>query len=178
VITVLPSRLEGVKYLVREAQADARGSFRRIYSQTEYAAAGISETFVEDNVSISSAGVLRGMHYDFRLAKFVQVLVGEVFDVLVDVRTQSPQFGEWEAFRLSAQGCEQLLVPRGFAHGFYVLSPTAVVSYKQTAAYDPAAEGQVLWCDPAVGIEWPLAATPTLSAKDAAAPTLRVALRR
>lgn len=172
-IEAKPAKLEGVRFLVRPAHADERGIFRRVFSETEYAAAGVHDRFVEDNVSVSKRGVLRGLHYDFRLAKFVQVLQGEVFDVVVDVRRSSPSFGQWEAFRLSADGCEQLYVPRGFAHGFYVTSESAIVSYKQTAPYDPAAEGQVLWSDPEIGIAWPLRGEPVLSAKDAAAPPLR-----
>ena len=167
-----PSRLPGVRYLVRPAHADERGTFRRVFSVEEYAAAGIVDAFVEDNVSTSSRGVLRGLHYDFRLAKFVQVLAGEVYDAIVDVRRESATFGKWEAFRLTSDGCEQLYVPRGFAHGFYVLSASAVVSYKQTAAYDPSSEGQVRWNDPEIGIEWPLAGDPLLSEKDRSAPLL------
>jgi dTDP-4-dehydrorhamnose 3,5-epimerase len=163
------TRLPGVKLFVRTAHRDERGSFRRIFSQAEYAPAGIDDEFVEDNVSVSQRGVLRGMHYDHRLAKFVQVLAGTIFDVVVDVRRASPTFGKWESFVLTAQGCEQLYVPRGFAHGFYVLSEQAIVSYKQTAPYDPASEGQLLWNDAVVGIAWPLAGEPLLSAKDAAA---------
>lgn len=168
----LPARLPGVVYLGRPAQRDRRGAFRRIFSQTEYAGVGIEDDFVEDNCSYSVRGVLRGLHYDFRLAKFVQVLDGEIFDAIVDVRRGSPTFGQWESFALTAHGCEQLYVPRGFAHGFYVLSENATVSYKQTAPYDPAAEGQVRWNDPAIGIEWPLAGEPILSEKDRVAPWL------
>ncbi len=172
-IEVLPARLPGVKYLMRRARSDERGSFRRVFSQSEYAGVGIDDTFVEDNVSTSQRGVLRGLHYDFRLAKFVQALAGEIFDVVVDVRRSSPTFGRWESFSLTERGCEQLYVPRGFAHGFYVLSESAIVSYKQTAPYDPAAEGQVLWNDPEIGIVWPASGVPILSEKDRTAPPLR-----
>lgn len=173
-IVVRPSRLPDVKFLVREPVSDERGSFRRLFAAGEYAPAGICDEFVEDNASVSRRGVLRGLHYDVRLAKFVQVLAGEIFDVVVDVRRASPSFGAWESFRITASGGEQLYVPRGFAHGFYVLSETAIVAYKQTAPYDPASEGQVRWNDPAIGIAWPLEGRePLLSAKDAAAPLLR-----
>jgi dTDP-4-dehydrorhamnose 3,5-epimerase len=171
-IEVRESRLSGVKFLVRTAHEDDRGSFRRVFSESEYAPLGIVDEFVEDNVSVSKRGVLRGLHYDFRLAKFVQVLLGEIFDAVVDVRRSSPTFGQWESFRMSARGCEQLYVPRGFAHGFYVLSESAIVAYKQTAPYDPSAEGEVRWDDPGVGIVWPLTGEPLLSAKDRAAPGL------
>jgi dTDP-4-dehydrorhamnose 3,5-epimerase len=175
-IEVRPTRLEGVKLLVRPGNPDERGSFRRIFSQSEYASVGVHDEFVEDNVSISKGGVLRGLHYDFRLAKFVQVLVGEIFDVVVEVRRESASFGAWESFRLTADGCEQLYVPRGYAHGFYVLSDVAVVTYKQTAPYDPTSEGQVLWNDSAIGITWPIEGDPIVSAKDRAAPPLSAVL--
>ena len=167
-----PTRLEGVRFFVRPAHPDHRGSFRRVFSETEYREICISDSFVEDNVSVSKQGVLRGLHYDFRLAKFVQVLQGEIFDAIVDVRPSSPSFGAWEGFYLTAQGCEQLYVPRGFAHGFYVLSESAIVAYKQTAPYDPQSEGQVRFDDPEIGISWPLSGAPLISAKDANAPLL------
>jgi len=163
-----PVRFPEVRSIVRPAHVDERGSFRRIFSQTEYAA-DVTDVFVEDNVSISKHRVLRGMHFDFRLSKFVQVLLGEIFDVVVDVRRSSPTFGRWESFSLTADGCEQLYVPPGFAHGFYVLSESAIVSYKQSAPYDRASEGQLRWNDPDVGIAWPFAGDPILSAKDASA---------
>jgi dTDP-4-dehydrorhamnose 3,5-epimerase len=168
----LPTDIPGVRLFVRPAHADERGCFRRVFSETEYQPLGLTDTFVEDNVSVSKRGVLRGLHYDFRLAKFVQVLKGEIFDVVVDVRRSSPTFGAWQGFRLTASGCEQLYVPRGFAHGFYVLSDEAIMSYKQSGAYDPASEGQLLWNDAEIGIAWPLTDTPIISAKDAAAPPL------
>lgn len=168
----LATNIPGVRLFVRPAHADARGCFRRVFSDAEYHALGLTDTFVEDNVSVSKQGVLRGLHYDFRLAKFVQVLKGEIFDVVVDVRRGSPTFGAWQGFTLTASGCEQLYVPRGFAHGFYVLSDEAIMSYKQSGPYDPSSEGQVLWSDPAIGIDWPLAGAPIVSAKDAAAPPL------
>ena len=167
-----PTEIPGVRLFVRSGHPDERGSFRRVFSNAEYAALGITDVFVEDNVSVSKRGVLRGLHYDFRLAKFVQVLEGEIFDVVVDVRRGSPTFGRWQGFHLSAQGCEQLYVPRGFAHGFYVLSDKAIMSYKQSDVYDPASEGQVRWNDEAIGISWPLSGAPIISAKDAAAPPL------
>lgn len=168
----LPTNIPGVRLFVRLAHADERGSFRRVFSEAEYRPLGLTDSFVEDNVSVSKRGVLRGLHYDFRLAKFVQVLKGEIFDVVVDVRRGSPTFGKWQGFRLTDSGCEQLYVPQGFAHGFYVLSDEAIMSYKQSGAYDPASEGQVLWNDAAIGIAWPLVDAPIVSAKDAAAPPL------
>lgn len=173
VIEARTCTLDGPKLFVRKPIPDERGSFRRLFSNTEYfQAGGIDDAFVEDNLSASKRGVLRGLHYDFRMSKFVQVAMGTVFDVVVDVRRDSPAFGRWEAFTLTAEGGEQVYVPRGFAHGFYVLSERALVAYKQSAPYDPASEGQVRWDDPEVGIDWPLDGAPILSAKDAAAPLL------
>ena len=163
---------EEVRYFRRAAAHDERGSFRRAYSVAEYEKLGIGDTFVEDNVSTSHKNVLRGLHFDMRLAKFVQVLQGDVFDVVVDVRRESSTFGRWAAFSISAEGCEQLYVPRGFAHGFYVQSDVAIVSYKQTDVYDPRHEGQVRYDDPAIGIVWPFSGKPILSQKDAGAPLL------
>lgn len=171
-IVVKPTRLDGVKLLVRAAHPDTRGFFRRLYSESEYVEVGITDRFCEDNMSTSRRGVLRGLHYDFRLAKFVQVVEGEIFDVVVDLRRSAPTFGQWEAFRISSRGCEQIYVPRGFAHGFYVLSEFAVVTYKQTEPYDAQREGQVRWDDPDVGVAWPLDGEPILSVKDRAAPAL------
>ncbi len=164
--------LREVLLLRRKPIVDHRGSFRRVYSTAEYSEVGINEAFVEDNVSVSKRNVLRGLHFDFRLAKFVQVLIGEVFDVVVDIRPESKTYGAWSSFELSGERGEQLLVPRGFAHGFYVTSDSAVVSYKQTAFYDPQSEGQLRWNDPELGIAWPLESAPIVSEKDAAAPLL------
>jgi dTDP-4-dehydrorhamnose 3,5-epimerase len=171
-IDTRPCRLPGVRLFLRPPNYDDRGSFRRIFSQTEYAVVGCTEEFLEDNVSVSKHGVLRGLHVDARLAKFVQVLDGEVFDVVVDLREGSPTFGSWEGFYLGVTGGEQLLVPRGFAHGFYVTGERAIVAYKQSASYDPDSERQLRWNDPQVGIRWPLDGEPLVSAKDAAAPWL------
>lgn len=146
---------------------DERGYFKETYSQQRYAQAGIAETFVQDNVSISRRGVLRGLHYDPRMAKLVQCLHGEIFDVVVDMRETSPTYLQWDAFTLSGENHRQLYVPAGFAHGFYVLSDIAIVSYKQSALYDPQYERAVRWNDPRIGVEWPAAGTPVLSAKDA-----------
>jgi dTDP-4-dehydrorhamnose 3,5-epimerase len=172
-IEIVPTRFAEAKLLVRAAHRDERGTFRRVFSTSEYRSAGIHDEFVEDNVSISHRGVLRGLHFAAGLAKFVQVLHGEVFDVIADVRRASPSFGTWEAFRLTGHGCEQLYVPAGFAHGFYVLSESAVVAYKQTAPYDPSTEGQLRWNDPQVGVVWPLDGEPLLSPKDRDAPSLQ-----
>jgi dTDP-4-dehydrorhamnose 3,5-epimerase len=169
----LPTRLPGLRRFVRDPQRDERGLFRRMFSVTEYEPFAIADTFVEDNISQSHHGVLRGLHFDMRLAKFVQVVFGEVFDAVVDVRHESPTFGKWDGYTLNSSACEQLFVPPGFAHGFYVLSEVAIVSYKQTAPYDPASEGQVFYADPEIGIEWPFTREPIVSQKDRSALGLR-----
>lgn len=148
---------------------DERGYFKELYSQKKYQALGITGPFVQDNVSYSRKGVLRGMHYDFRLAKLVQCIEGVIYDAIVDMREDSPTYKQWDALELSSDNHLQLYVPRGFAHGFYVLSDYAVVLYKQTALYDPKEERAISWRDPGIGIEWPLDGTqPVLSPKDAA----------
>lgn len=148
---------------------DDRGYFKEIYSEKKYEALGIPGPFVQDNISCSRKGVLRGMHYDFRMAKLVQCIEGVIYDAIVDMREDSPTYCQWDALELSSDNHLQFYVPPGFAHGFYVLSDYAVVMYKQTALYDPKFERAVSWCDPGIGIEWPLNGTqPLLSPKDAA----------
>jgi dTDP-4-dehydrorhamnose 3,5-epimerase len=152
---------------------DARGSFAELYNGTRYLDAGLTASFVQDNVSISHRGVLRGMHFQHPHAqgKLVTVLVGEVFDVAVDVRVGSPTFGRWAGFTLAAARLGQLWIPPGFAHGFVVTGDSAVVLYKVTESYVPSAECTIRWNDPALGIAWPVE-SPILAARDAAAPAL------
>ena len=146
---------------------DGRGYFKETYSQPRYREAGILDTFVQDNVSFSHKGVLRGLHYDLRLAKLVQCLHGEIFDVVVDVREDSPSRFAWDGVHLSGENHRQLYIPPGFAHGFYVLSENAIVAYKQSAVSDPSHERAIRWDDPRIGVAWPLDGPPTLSQKDA-----------
>ncbi len=148
---------------------DARGFFMESFSADRYAAAGIPGPFVQDNVSRSRRGVLRGLHLQNPHAqgKLVSVLEGEVFDVAVDVRVGSPTFGQWVGEYLSAENRRQLYVPVGFAHGFVVTSDEALFAYKCTEYYHPESERTVQWDDPAIGVEWPIA-TPVVSAKDRA----------
>lgn len=168
-----PTRLPGVLILEPAVYRDARGFFLETWNQARYAEAGLPERFVQDNLSFSSRGVLRGLHYQHPHAqgKLLSVLQGEVFDVAVDLRVGSPTFARWEGVTLSAANRRQLYVPEGFAHGFLVTSETALVSYKCTEYYQPRYEAGVWWDDPDLGIAWPLAA-PTLSPKDQAAPRL------
>ena len=164
-----PTKFSEVLVVVPTAFADDRGYFKEVYSERSYAQAGIADRFVQDNLSVSRKGVLRGMHYDLRMAKLVQCLEGEIFDVVVDMRDGSPTFKQWDGLTLSGENHRQVYVPAGFAHGFYVLSDRAIVLYKQTALYDPAQERAIGWRDPEIGIEWPLRGNaPILSPKDAA----------
>jgi len=152
---------------------DARGYFLETFRKERYQEAGIKLDFVQDNLSRSTRGILRGLHLQHPngQGKLVYVLVGEVFDVAVDVRVGSPNFGKWTGATLSAEDHRQLWIPSGFAHGFCVTSATALFAYKCTAPYSAADEVGVLWNDPGLGIPWPVAA-PQLSAKDSALPRL------
>lgn len=152
---------------------DARGFFYESFNQRAFQeGTGVEVEFVQDNHSRSVRGVLRGLHYQIEQAqgKLVRVVVGEVFDVAVDLRRSSPNFGRWVGVHLSADNRRQLWVPAGFAHGFLVLSEVAEFLYKTTDYYAPAHERCIAWDDPELAIEWPLSmiGTPILSAKDAA----------
>ena len=149
---------------------DPRGYFLETFQQQRYRDAGIAAEFVQDNLSRSSQGILRGLHYQIQhpQGKLVQVLRGKVFDVAVDMRRSSPSFGRWAGVRLSAASRAILWIPPGFAHGFYVLSDGAEFLYKATDYYAPEHERTLLWNDPALGIAWPLSGPPVLNAKDAA----------
>jgi len=137
---------------------DARGFFMETYRQSEFAEAGIHEKFVQDNHSGSTLGTLRGLHYQVKntQGKLVQVVTGEIFDVAVDLRRSSPSFGTWVGAVLSAENRNQLWIPPGFAHGFYVMSDWANVLYKVTDYYAPEWDRTLLWSDPAIGINWPI----------------------
>jgi dTDP-4-dehydrorhamnose 3,5-epimerase len=149
--------------------ADERGFFMESFNQREFEQAlGRSVTFVQDNHSKSSQGVLRGLHYQIQQAqgKLVRVVQGEVLDVAVDIRRSSPTFGHWVSARLSAKNKQQLWVPEGFAHGFIVLSETAEFLYKTTDYYAPEHERAIRWDDPTLAIDWQFDGTPELSLKD------------
>lgn len=158
--------------------ADNRGFFFESFNAREFTqATGVERAFVQDNHSRSTKGVLRGLHYQIRhpQGKLVRVIAGEVFDVAVDLRRDSPYFGKWVGELLSAQNRRQLWIPEGFAHGFVVTSDSADVAYKATDYWHAEHERSVLWSDPALGIEWPIDSTPLLAAKDAAAGLLHEA---
>jgi dTDP-4-dehydrorhamnose 3,5-epimerase len=167
-MNVIPSSLPGVVVIEPKVYGDARGFFLETWNQERYAEVGLPQTFVQDNLSYSARGVLRGLHLQSPggQGKLVSVLVGAVFDVAVDVRVGSPTFGRWVGEFLTADNHRQMFIPAGFAHGFAVTSePGALFSYKCDAPYSPKDELTVLWDDPAIGLKWPLA-DPTLSAKD------------
>jgi dTDP-4-dehydrorhamnose 3,5-epimerase len=150
---------------------DERGFFLESYKKTAFSNAEISEEFVQDNHSRSKQGVLRGLHYQIQnpQGKLVRVIVGEIFDVAIDIRKNSLTFGKWVGTNLSAENKNMLWMPVGFAHGFYTLSPWAEILYKATDYYAPQSERTIRWNDPAIGITWPLidAQSPILSPKDA-----------
>jgi len=172
-VNVHTTPLEGVLLVEPQVHGDARGYFLEAYHQERYAAAGIPGPFVQDNLSRSQRGVLRGLHFQnpHAQAKLAFVLEGEVFDVAVDVRVGSPSYGKWFGTTLSAENKRQLFIPMGFAHGFCVLSEHALFAYKCGEFYAPASDRCLRWDDPEIGIEWPIE-SPSLSAKDAAAPLL------
>lgn len=165
--------LSGVLLVRPEIHGDERGHFIETYRAPRYAEAGIPGPFIQDNLSVSRRGVLRGLHLQqpHAQAKLASVVQGEVFDVAVDLRLGSPTFCRWFGARLSGQNGLQLYIPAGFAHGFCVTSETAHFTYKCSAEYDHAAELTVRWDDPDIGIEWPVV-DPSLSPRDAVAPRL------
>jgi dTDP-4-dehydrorhamnose 3,5-epimerase len=170
---VTPSEIAGVVFIDPDVFADQRGAFTEMFRADRYEALGLPRSFVQDNVSRSTHGVLRGLHLQHpkAQAKLVVALEGEIFDVAVDVRVGSPTFGRSVSAVLSAANHRQMLIPPGFAHGFLVTSSEALVAYKCTEFYAPESERAIAWNDPALGIAWPLA-SPTLSPRDAAAPRL------
>jgi len=153
------TEIEGVFIIEPTVFGDERGYFMETYQAEEFKAAGIDCTFVQDNESRSKKGVLRGLHFQkkYPQAKLVRVLEGEVFDVMVDLREGSPTYGKWVGVILSAENKKQLFIPKGFAHGFLVLSETAMLAYKCDEYYRPEDEGGIRWDDPTVGVKWPIA---------------------
>jgi dTDP-4-dehydrorhamnose 3,5-epimerase len=168
--TFTPCPIAGLYIIEPQVFGDDRGYFMETYNLQEFEEAGLKLVFVQDNQSKSRKGVLRGLHFQKKhpQGKLVRVLSGEVFDVAVDLRRDSATFGQWQGVILSGENKKQFYVPEGFAHGFLVLSEEAVLTYKCTDFYHPEDEGGILWNDPEIGIEWPLAdgMTPSLSAKD------------
>ena len=173
-MNVVQTKLPGVIIFEPDVFGDDRGCFLETWNQQRYEDAGITEIFLQDNVSFSKRGVLRGLHFQYPQSqgKLVQVLSGEVVDVAVDIRLNSPTFSQWVSVTLSQSNHKQMYVPPGFAHGFCVVSETAIFSYKCTDYYNSSTEGGIIWNDPDIGIDWSIA-QPLLSKKDAEYPRLR-----
>ncbi len=165
-----PLDIPDVVRIEPQVYSDARGFFLESYHRQLFEQAGLPTEFVQDNHSGSARGVLRGLHYQIRQpqGKLVRLVVGEIFDVAVDLRRSSPSFGRWVGARLEAQRRDEIWIPPGFAHGFYVVSEWAEMYYKTTDYYAPEWERCLLWNDPQVGVEWPISADapPILSDKD------------
>ncbi len=169
--------IEGVYIIDVKVFGDDRGYFMETYQEDEFRKAGLDYRFVQDNQSKSKKGVLRGLHFQktHPQAKLVRVLEGEVFDVAVDLRKSSPTYGKYVGALLSGDNKRMFMIPRGFAHGFVVLSDTAVFAYKCDEFYHPEDEGGIIWNDPMVGIDWRFDGEPLLSEKDRKNPTLQEA---
>lgn len=166
-MNVIETKLPGVVIIEPKVFGDSRGFFMETWQQARYAEAGLPWQFVQDNLSYSARGVLRGLHFQHPRdqGKLVYVLQGAVFDVAVDIRRGSPTFGRWAGVELSGENKRQFYIPPGFAHGFCVTSEQALFAYKCTDFYAPAAEGSIRWDDPDIGIQWPLT-EPLVSDKD------------
>ena len=177
-LTFEKTKIDGVFIITPKVFGDERGYFMETYSEKDFKEAGLNYTFVQDNQSSSKKGVLRGLHFQklHPQAKLVRVLKGEVFDVAVDLRENSPTYGQWVGEVLSEENKKQLLIPRGFAHGFLVLSDTAEFAYKCDDFYHPEEEGGIIYNDEDVNIEWPaIDAEYILSEKDQKHPGLKAA---
>jgi dTDP-4-dehydrorhamnose 3,5-epimerase len=166
---ITQTSLDGVLLIEPRVFGDDRGFFLESYNQVKLAQAGISERFVQDNHSYSARNVIRGLHYQITRpqGKLIRVVVGEIFDVALDLRRGSDTFGQWYGATLSGENKRTLWIPAGFAHGFSVLSEGAHVLYKATDFYDPPSERTIFWNDPALKIDWQLRGDPIVSAKDA-----------
>jgi len=170
----LPTRLAGPVLIEPTVHGDQRGFFQETYRRTTFAELGVHEDFVQDNHSRSRRGIVRGMHFQRGMAKLVRCARGSIYDVLVDLRRGSPNFGRWEGFELSDENHHQLYCPDGFAHGFCVVSDIADVLYKTSTYYDPDLEGGFAYNDPEVAIEWPEGVELKASQRDSTAPMLAV----
>jgi dTDP-4-dehydrorhamnose 3,5-epimerase len=173
-VNTIETPIPGVLLFEPRRFGDARGFFMELWQSRRYADAGVPFAFVQDNISRSAHGVLRGLHFQNPnpQGKLVSVLDGEVWDVVLDIRRGSPTFGRWYGVTLSSENARQLWVPPGLAHGFLVTGPTALFLYKCTDLYSPQSEGTIIWNDPDLAIDWPVEA-PTLAAKDAAGTRLK-----
>lgn len=173
-VEVVKTGIEGLLIIEPRVFGDERGYFMETYNAPEFKAKGVPYDFVQDNQSHSVKGVLRGLHYQIThpQAKLVRVLEGEVFDVAVDLRKSSPTYGKWYGIVLSDKNKRMFMIPRGFAHGFVVLSDQATFAYKCDDVYHPNDEGGIAWNDPEIGVKWPIDFEPILSEKDRHHPSL------
>ena len=169
------TRIKGVYIIDVKTYGDDRGYFMETYKESDFKEAGLDYRFVQDNQSSSRRGVLRGLHFQkkYPQAKLVRVIKGEVYDVAVDLRKNSPTYGQWVGGVLSENNKRQFLIPRGFAHGFVVMSDYAEFAYKCDELYHPEDEGGIMWNDPDIGIDWPDVGELILSEKDKVHPLLR-----
>ena len=172
-MNLISTALKGLLIIEPKVFEDERGYFLETHHIARFQSAGLDGNFVQDNLSFSKKGTLRGLHFQitYPQAKLVQAVSGEIFDVAVDIRPESPTFGKWSGTLLSEENKRQLFIPGGFAHGFCVLSESAHVAYKCSDYYRPEDEGGILWSDPAVAIDWPVK-DPALSEKDQRYPCL------
>ncbi len=174
---IIPTTLADVKLIEPDIFPDDRGHFFESYNQEKFIASGISDTFIQDNVSLSKKGVLRGLHFQSEphaQAKLVGVIAGEVFDVAVDMRPESPTYKQWVGVTLSSENHQMLYIPKGFAHGFYVLSDEARFFYKCSGYYNKEASSGLIWNDPTIGVQWPVPSgeNPILSEQDSRLPSV------
>jgi len=171
----LSTSIKDVYIIEPKVYGDKRGYFMETYKESDFEQAGLNYQFIQDNQSKSKRGVLRGLHFQkkFPQAKLVRVLEGEVYDVAVDLRKDSSTYGKYVGVVLSAENKRMFMIPRGFAHGFVVLSETATFTYKCDELYHPEDEGGIMWNDPEIGIEWPECGDVLLSEKDKKHPSLK-----
>ena len=173
--TFTPTDIKDVFIVEPKVFGDSRGYFMETYNEEKFKKAGLNYKFVQDNQSKSHKGVLRGLHFqkNYPQAKLVRAISGEIYDVAVDLRKGSPTYGKWVGAILSSENKKMLMIPRGFAHGFVVLSESAELNYKCDEFYHPEDEGGIIWNDPDIGINWPYKGEPSLSQKDEKHPTFK-----
>ncbi|MFJ8067870.1 dTDP-4-dehydrorhamnose 3,5-epimerase [Peribacillus sp. NPDC096447] len=176
-MNIIKTKFDGVVVIEPKVFGDHRGWFMETYSSEILTSAGVDYYFIQDNHSFSATkGTLRGLHYQLNSkaqTKLVRCTRGSIFDVAVDIRKESPTYGEWFGIELSAENKKQLLIPKGFAHGFMTLTDNVEVQYKVDELYSPEHDRGIIWSDPEIGIEWPMDIKPVLSAKDENAPLLK-----
>lgn len=174
---VYKTKLVGVMVIEPKVLGDNRGYFMETYNKAVLKNLGVDHDFIQDNQSLSATkGTLRGLHYQLNSkaqTKLVRCTKGSIFDVAVDIRKESPTYGEWFGIELSAENKKQLLIPKGFAHGFMTLTDNVEVQYKVDELYSPEHDRGIIWSDPEIGIDWPMDIKPVLSAKDENAPLLK-----